>query len=141
MLRVAPLEAPRHRDDRQRRHRRGQHHVRDQDGEVERSHEALARERHRADLRVVNEVADQEERRHGERRDHELPVQIDTAETHQCVAAEQKDPGHRVQARVDGGKIVDGNHQALSLEADLSSTRIDVWSGCSRTLPWFGTDS
>ena len=65
--------------------------VRDQNREVDRPHEALAREAHRADLRVIHDIADQKERRGDEGRDHHRAVLRDPPRADQHVADEQQD--------------------------------------------------
>ena len=89
--------------------RRGEHDVRDENREIQRPHEALSRERHRSDLRVIHDVADEEHRRGGERRDHAAPMLLDPARANQDVAGEQEDAGQRVQGGVDGRQVVNGH--------------------------------
>jgi len=62
-----------------------------------------ARERHRSDLRVVHEIADQKEgRRSRTAANHEPPVLLDCgAREYECRRSESRMPEEGIQARVD----------------------------------------
>src|SRR5258708_3205809 len=77
MPRIVGLETARERDDGQRQYHEGQADVRDQNREVQRTDEPLPREPDVADLRVIDEIAHEEQRRRAERRDHEPAVHLD----------------------------------------------------------------
>ena len=100
----ALAERVRQRDQRHRQDRGGEHDVGDQDREVDDPNRPLALERTRADVRVVDHVAHQEERRRRERGQHEPPVRLDAAAADHHVSADEQDRRSRVQRGVDSGQ-------------------------------------
>ena len=68
--------------------------------------EALPREPHRPDLRVVDDVRDQEQRGGDERGEHEAAVQVDLPRADQQEPDQQEDAGDAVERRVDRRQIV-----------------------------------
>ena len=86
--------------------------MRDQDREVERSDGPLAGESHRADVRVVHEIADEKDRRGRGGRQHELAVRLDPAAPNGDVRQDEQHRARGIQRRVDGGEI--GDRQAIT---------------------------
>ena len=60
----------------------------------------------RPDLRMVDEIADQEQRGRGEGRQHHAPVLLDPPRANQEVGDDQQDGGDTVERRVDGWEIL-----------------------------------
>jgi hypothetical protein len=100
-------QAARQRDERHRDDDRGEDDVRDEDGEVERADWPVARERLRADMRVIDDVRDQEQRRHHERRDHARAVRRDALSLDEIVPGREQAAGGCVQRSVQRRQILD----------------------------------
>ena len=92
----------RHRDD-----DRGEDDVRDEDGEVERADWPVAWERLRADMRVIDDVGDQEQRRHHERRDHARAVRLMRFPLDESAPGGEQAAGGGVQRRVERRQVLD----------------------------------
>ena len=105
VLRVAPFEPPKQGQNRERQDYRGQRDMCNEDRKVKRPYEALTGEPDRSNLRVVDQIANQKQRRSCERRDHESPVLFDPPRAHHEIAGDQQRAGDRVEACVDGRKI------------------------------------
>ncbi len=129
---VACAQPADQRDERQRRHERGKGDVRDQDEEVEGADRPLPRKRLRPGVGVVDDIADEKERRGGEGRDHDAAVLLDAPAPDQHVADHEQDGSDRVERGVYGRKVVDGQgpgvtsvprSSAATGSADRGSTR------------------
>ena len=73
--------------------------------EVDDADRTPAVERPRADVRVVDDVRGEEERRHRARADHHRAVLPDAAAANQRVADDEQHAGRGVERRVQGGEI------------------------------------
>src|SRR5262245_44396905 len=106
VLRIPPLEPARQGDERERQNRGGEGDVRQQNREVDRPDQALALERHRPDLRVIDDVANQKQRRRGECHEHHLAVLLDSPLFDQHVGDDEEYRRNRVERRVHRRQIV-----------------------------------
>src|SRR5437667_10670590 len=103
------FQSSRGRNERERKHAGRQRHVRDEDREIDGSHYSLPREAYRSDLGVIDDVADEEERGGRERRKHARTMLGDAPRADQGVSRGEKYRRERVEARVDGGEVVDSH--------------------------------
>src|ERR1035437_1455083 len=110
VLIVPGAQAAAQRDDGEHGDRRRQNGVRQQDAEVNRAQGgAFMVKGHGAHLRVIDQVAHQEEAGGGEGGLHDAAVLVDSAAANQQVAAHQEHRGERVQRGIDGGQ--QGDHE------------------------------
>ena len=106
---VARAEAARQRDQRERRYRRREHGVREQDAQIHASYHPLTGKMLRAHVCVVDEVRDQKEHGGAECRDHYAAVLRDAPSPDEPVADCQQDGGRRIQRSIDRRKIGDAH--------------------------------
>ncbi len=99
----------------------GERGVGDENGEVDGADGAGAREMNRANLRVVDDVADEEETRSAERRGHHAVVQLNLFAADERVSAGEQHGGGGVERCVDGGQ--DGNHVRSAASRRMSRMR------------------
>src|SRR4051794_34212507 len=83
--------------------------------EVRRTDRARALKAYGTDLRVINEVRNQERDRHAKRGHHHFPMQFDVSRTNQKPASYQQHGRRRIQDRVQGGQVAD--RQAFSFKS------------------------
>ena len=95
--------------------------VRDQDGEVEQPDGALARERPRPDVGVVDDVRDEEERRRDERRHHAGAMRGDALAPDEDVTRGEQTTGDAVERGIQRRQIADG-HQTWLASISTQST-------------------
>src|SRR5436309_2877316 len=107
--RKSAFQSSRGRNESERKHAGRQRHVRDEDREIDGPHYSLPREAYRSDLGVIDDVADEEERGGRERRKHARTMLGDAPRADQGVSRGEKYRRERVEARVDGGEVVDSH--------------------------------
>ena len=101
---------------------RSQRGVRGQDGEVDRPERPRSRERDRAHIVVIDQVATKKHAGGGKRRQHDFPVRGDASPPNQEEAPHQQHGRRRVEGGVDGGKVVYRNHDRSAKTRLMSRT-------------------